>query len=54
MTTLLDFVGYSDWVLHTLIWMPILGIIPVLWADEQKEGEISSRHDSTYVCEIVH
>ena len=41
MTTLLDFVSYSDWVLHTLIWMPILGIIPVLWADEQRVKHVA-------------
>jgi len=36
MTALLDSIGYSGWVLHTLIWMPILGIGLVLWADEQR------------------
>lgn len=34
MTALLESVGYSGWALHALIWLPVLGVGLVLWADE--------------------
>jgi NADH-quinone oxidoreductase subunit M len=34
MTALLDSIGYSGWVLHALIWLPILGVGLVLWSEE--------------------
>jgi NADH-quinone oxidoreductase subunit M len=35
MTALLDAIGYSDWILHTLVWLPVLGMGLVLWSDEK-------------------
>lgn len=34
MTALLDSIGYAGWALHALIWMPVLGVGLVLWAEE--------------------
>jgi NADH-quinone oxidoreductase subunit M len=34
MTALLDSIGYAGWALHALIWLPVLGIGLVLWAEE--------------------
>lgn len=34
MTVLLDSIGYAGWALHALIWLPVLGVGVVLWADE--------------------
>jgi len=34
MTSLLDSISYAGWVLHALIWLPVLGVGLVLWADE--------------------
>ena len=34
MSALLHSIGYSGWVLHALIWLPILGVGLVLWAEE--------------------
>ena len=39
MSALLDTLGYSDWILHALISLPILAIGLVLWA-----GEASAKH----------
>jgi NADH-quinone oxidoreductase subunit M len=36
MSTLLDSIGYTGWVLHALIWLPILGIGLVLASDEAR------------------
>ena len=32
---MLESIGYGAWVLHALIWLPILGIGLVLWAEEE-------------------
>jgi len=34
MTSLLDSIGYTGWILHALIWLPVLGVGLVLWAEE--------------------
>ena len=34
MTALLDSIGYTGWVLHALIWLPVLGVGLVLWSEE--------------------
>lgn len=34
MTSLLDSIGYTGWILHALIWFPVLGVGLVLWAEE--------------------
>lgn len=41
MTALLDSIGYSYWALHALIWMPILGVLVVLWADEYRVKHVA-------------
>ena len=41
MTVLLDSVNYSYWVLHTLIWMPVLGVLAVLWANEHRGKHVA-------------
>jgi hypothetical protein len=35
MTSLLESIGYVGWVLHALIWLPILGVGLVLWGEEE-------------------
>lgn len=30
MTSLLDVIGYDSWALHALVWLPLLGVLPVL------------------------
>ncbi len=34
MTALLHSIDYTGWILHALIWLPVLGLGLVLWADE--------------------
>lgn len=41
MTAMLDSIGYAGWALHALIWLPILGLGLVLWADEGKAKHIA-------------
>ena len=41
MTALLDSIGYAGWALHALIWLPVLGIGLVLWADEAQAKTIA-------------
>ena len=41
MTQLLDGIGYAGWVLHALIWLPVLGIGIVLWAEEALAKKIA-------------
>jgi len=36
MSALLDSIGYSNWVLHALVWLPVLGMGLVLWAEEER------------------
>jgi NADH-quinone oxidoreductase subunit M len=41
MTSFLDSIGYTGWVLHALIWLPILGVGLVLWADDARAKTIA-------------
>ncbi len=41
MTALLDSIGYAQWALHALIWLPVLGIGLVLWAEEERAKTIA-------------
>lgn len=41
MTALLDSIGYAGWALHALIWLPVLGVGLVLWADEARAKSLA-------------
>jgi NADH-quinone oxidoreductase subunit M len=41
MTSMLESIGYVGWVLHALIWLPILGVGLVLWADEESAKKVA-------------
>jgi NADH-quinone oxidoreductase subunit M len=41
MSALLESIGYADWVLHALIWLPVLGIGLVLWTDEARAKTVA-------------
>ena len=41
MTALLDSIGYTGWALHALIWLPVLGIGLVLWAEEERAKTVA-------------
>ncbi|MGE0160659.1 MAG: NuoM family protein [Gemmatimonadales bacterium] len=41
MTSLLDAIGYGDWILHTLVWLPVLGMGLVLWSDEKEAKTVA-------------
>ena len=41
MTALLDSIGYAGWALHALIWLPVLGIGLVLWAEEERAKTVA-------------
>jgi NADH-quinone oxidoreductase subunit M len=41
MTAMLDSIGYSGWALHALIWLPILAMGLVLWADERRAKHVA-------------
>jgi NADH-quinone oxidoreductase subunit M len=41
MTALLDSIGYAEWALHALIWLPVLGIGLVLWAEEARAKTVA-------------
>jgi NADH-quinone oxidoreductase subunit M len=41
MTAFLDSIGYVGWALHALIWLPVLGIGLVLWADEAQARTVA-------------
>ncbi|MDE3014057.1 MAG: proton-conducting transporter membrane subunit [Gemmatimonadota bacterium] len=41
MTSLLDSIGYAGWALHALIWLPVLGIGLVLWAEEERAKNLA-------------
>ena len=34
MSAMLDAIGYGSWALHALVWLPVVGMVLVLWADE--------------------
>ncbi len=41
MTQLLDSIGYTGWILHALIWLPVVGMGLVLWADEARAKHVA-------------
>ncbi len=41
MTEILSSIGYAEWILHALIWLPILGMGLVLWADEERAKHVA-------------
>jgi NADH-quinone oxidoreductase subunit M len=41
MTALVESIGYAGWVLHALIWLPVLGMGLVLWAEESRAKTIA-------------
>ncbi|MDP2956633.1 MAG: NADH-quinone oxidoreductase subunit M [Longimicrobiales bacterium] len=41
MTAMLESVGYSGWALHALIWLPILALGLVLWAEEERAKHLA-------------
>ena len=41
MTTLLETVGYTNWILHALVWLPVLGIALVLGTEERKAKTVA-------------
>ncbi len=41
MTAMLESVGYAGWALHALIWLPILAMGLVLWAEEERAKHLA-------------
>lgn len=41
MTAMLESIGYANWALHALIWLPVLGMGLVLWADEARAKTVA-------------
>ena len=41
MTALLEPIGYANWALHALIWLPVLGMGLVLWAEEERAKSLA-------------
>lgn len=41
MTALLSAIGYGSWILHALIWLPVLGVVAVMWFDEERAKHIA-------------
>ncbi|MDH3207998.1 MAG: NADH-quinone oxidoreductase subunit M [Gemmatimonadota bacterium] len=41
MSALLESIGYSDWALHALVWLPVLGIGLVLWVEEAQAKTVA-------------
>ncbi len=41
MTALLDAIGYDVWALHALIWLPLLGMLAVLLAPQERAKKIA-------------
>ncbi len=41
MTAFLQSIDYTGWVLHALIWLPILGMGLVLWAEEERSKHLA-------------
>ncbi|MDA0311507.1 MAG: NADH-quinone oxidoreductase subunit M [Gemmatimonadetes bacterium] len=39
--SMLESIGYTGWILHALIWMPILGMGLVLWAEEETAKHVA-------------
>ena len=38
---MLEAIGYTGWVLHALIWLPVLGAGMVLWAEERRAKSVA-------------
>jgi NADH-quinone oxidoreductase subunit M len=38
---MLESIGYANWALHALIWLPVLGMGLVLWAEEEKAKTVA-------------
>ena len=41
MTVLLETIGYSNWILHALVWLPVLGVAVVLGTEERKAKTVA-------------
>jgi NADH-quinone oxidoreductase subunit M len=41
MSAMLEAVGYTRWILHALIWLPVLGAGMVLWAEERRAKTVA-------------
>jgi NADH-quinone oxidoreductase subunit M len=41
MASLLDSIGYGNWILHALVWLPVLGMGLVLWAEEERAKTVA-------------
>jgi NADH-quinone oxidoreductase subunit M len=41
MISMLESIGYTGWILHALIWLPMLGIGLVMWAEEERAKQIA-------------
>ena len=41
MNALLDSIGYDAWVLHALVWLPVLGMGLVLWSEEERAKKVA-------------
>ena len=41
MSALLESIGYAGWALHALIWLPVLGVGLVLWAEETQAKTVA-------------
>jgi NADH-quinone oxidoreductase subunit M len=41
MTAFLDAIGYGRWILHALVWLPVLGVGMVLWSDEARAKKVA-------------
>ncbi len=41
MTSVLEAFGYGDWILHALVWLPLVGMVVVLWGSRERAKEIA-------------
>jgi NADH-quinone oxidoreductase subunit M len=41
MTALLESIGYPSWILHALVWLPLLGMAAVLWLPEARAKTVA-------------
>ena len=41
MTTLLSALGYGDWILHALLWLPLLAMVGVLFGPEERAKQVA-------------
>ena len=40
---MLDLIGYDAWALHAIIWLPLAGMVHVLWAPEERAKHLALR-----------